>query len=270
MPLAIDTVAGSVVSGTVANAVVAFAPVVGDTFQVRNFAQSSSAQLDVFAGHLATTNPIRVRSPMMHDNVQNLRFDALATDTSNLLAATPAQQLIAQDLLTVELVVSTAPGATETDTMAMSIYYQDLPGATARLFSPGDLTPNIKNLVTVPVSVTTGATAGVWASAAINSTYDLLQANTDYAVWGYEVDTICTAIAIRGADTSNFRVGAPGITDRYKTRQWFADMSMWRTTPHIPVFNSANKSATFVDVSSRTTASTVIVTLLLSELATNV
>lgn len=266
MPLAIDTVAGSAASGTVAGAIVPFTPVVGDTFTVRNFAPSASAQLDLLIGHVATTNPVRLRSPMLHDNVQGLRFNAIATDTSNLLSAVVQQQLIAQDTLTAELVVTTAPGVSETDVFAMSIYYPDLGGASARLVNPADVTPNIKNLWSLPVSVVTSATVGVWGSAAVNSVYDLFQANTDYAVVGYEVDTACAAVAVRGPDTANLRVGGPGIIDRYKTRQWWSDMSMWRQTPHIPVINSANKSATFVDVTSRTASSTVIVTLVLAEL----
>jgi hypothetical protein len=269
VPLAIDTVAGAAASGTTANAIVTFTPGAGDTFTVRNFSQPNSAQLDMLVGHVLQTNPIRLRSPMLHDNVQGLRFTAVAGDTSNLIAASAQQNLLSQDTLTAELVVATAPGASETETIAIGIYYNDLPGAVARLYSPGDITPNIKNLWSLPVSVTPSATAGVWGSAAINSVYDLFQANTDYAVLGYEVDTACTAIAIRGADTSNFRVGAPGIIDRYKTRQWFMDMTMWRGTPHIPVINSANKSATFVDVVTRLTSGAINVTLLLAELSQN-
>lgn len=266
MPLCMDTQAGVAASGTVANAIVPFTPNVGDSFQVRNFALTSTCELDIFSGHLLQGNPIRLRSPMLHDNVQGLRFDALTVDPTNLLAQSFSQQLIAQDILIAELVVATAPGVTENEVAVIGYYYDDLPGATARLYNPGDITPNIKNLWSVPVTVTTSAAAGVWASAAVNSTYDLFQANTDYAVIGYEVDTVCAAIAIRGPDTSNFRCGAPGITDRYKTRQHFADVSMMKGKPHIPVFNSANKSATFVDVSSRTTATATTVTLVLAEL----
>lgn len=270
MPLAIDTAAGFAASGTVAAAIVPFTPAPGDTFTVRNFASTAQANLDLLIGHVAQVNPIRLRSPMLHDNVQGLRVNPLTADPSDLLSGLLIQQLVAQDTLTAELLVNTAPGVTETETFAMSIYYSDLPGASARLHMPGDITPNIKNLWTLPVALTTSATAGTWTSAAVNSVYDLFQANTDYAIVGYEVDTAVTAIAVRGPDTSNLRVGAPGITDRYKTRQWWADMCMWRQTPHIPVINSANKSATFVDVVSRAASAATTVTLVLAELSTSV
>lgn len=267
MPLALDTVAGQCTSGTVASVTVPFTPVSGDTFAVRNYNPPGSAQLDLLMGHYLQGNPLRLTSPMLHDNVQGLRFNVLAGDSSNLLSASFAQQLIAQDVLTPALITSTAPGTTEIEVAAFSIYYPDLPGATARLHNPGDIIPNIKNLWSVPVAITPNATAGNWASAAVNSVYDLMLANTDYAVVGYECDVACAAIAVRGPDTSNLRVGAPGITDRYKTRQWWADMSMWRNTPHIPVINSANKSATFVDACTRLTSGTITVTLVLAQLA---
>lgn len=269
MPHAIDTVAGVAASGTVAAVTVPFTPASGDSFAVRNFNPPSAAYLDLLMSSVLQVNPVRLRSPMLHDNVQGLRFQPLTVDASNLITGSYTQPLQAQDSLIAELLVVTAPGVTENETIAWSIYYPDLPGSSARLYSPGDIQGNIKNLWTVPVSITPSATAGNWASAAINSVYDLFQANTDYAVLGYELSAACTAIAVRGPDTSNLRVGGPGIADVYKTRQWFSDMTMWRGSPHIPVINSANKSATFVDLTTRLTATAVVVTLLLAELATN-
>lgn len=269
MPPALDCVAGAALSGTVAAAIVPFTPASGDTFAVRNFNPPANAQLDLLMGHYLQGNPLRLTSPMLHDNVQGLRFNVLAGDSSNLLSGSYQQTVQAQDTLTPALIVTTAPGVTETEVAAFSIYYPDLPGASARLYSPGDIQGNIRNLWSVPVAVTPAGVAGNWASAAVNSVYDLFQANTDYAVVGYECDVACAAIALRGPDTANLRVGAPGITDRYKTRQWWSDMTMWRNSPHIPVINSANKSATFVDVTTRLTSGTVTVTLVLAELANN-
>lgn len=269
MPLAIDTVAGFAASGTVAAAVVPFTPVQGDSFAVRNFNPPAAAYLDLMMSSLLQVNPVRLRSPMLHDNVQGLRFQPLASDGSNLLTASFQQPLQAQDTLIAELLVTTAPGVTENETIAWSIYYPDLPGSAARLYSPGDIQGNIKNLWSLPVVITPSATVGLWTSAAINSVYDLFQANTDYAILGYELSTGVTAVAVRGPDTANLRVGGPGMSDIYKTRQWYADMTMWRNTPHIPVINSANKSATFIDISSRLIAGAVTITLTLAELAKN-
>lgn len=266
MPVAIDTFSSVAASGTVANAVVPFTPAVGDSFTVRNAPPTSKAVLEAVIGHYLQANVLRVRSPLMHDNVQGLRYRVLTGDSSDLTADIVEQTVEGQDTLIWELVVATAPGVTENEVAVGRIYYSDLPGASARLHSAADVIPNTKSLVTVEVPVVVSGIAGTWSDVAINNFEDLLHANTDYAVVGYEVDTLVASVAVKGPDTSNFRIGGIGITDRYKTRQHFLDLSNWYGTPHVPVFNSANKAGTFVSVSSRLVAGTVNVTLNLAEM----
>lgn len=266
MPVAIDTFSSVAASGTVAAVVVPFVPATGDTFTVRNSSQTGKAVLEAVMGHYLQANPLRVRSPLLHDNVQGLRYRVLTGDSSDLTADYVEQQVEPQDTLIWELLVTTAPGVTENEVAVGRIYYSDLPGASARIHSVGDVVPNVKSLVTVEIPVVVSGTAGTWADVAVNNFQDLLHANTDYAVLGYETDTLVASVAVKGPDTSNLRIGGPGITDRYKTRQHFMDLSQWYGTPHIPVFNSANKAGTFVSVSSRLIAGTVNITLNLAEM----
>lgn len=266
MPLAIETVAGVAASGT-AVAVIPFTPANGDSFTVRNFPSSAKANLDMLLGEYASKQAIRLRSPMLHDDVQGIRYAIDADSQVDLLARSGVQNLVAQDNLTLELAVTTAPGVTEDEVAAYTVYYSDLPGASARLRMPGDIAGSIVNITTLEVPVTSSATVGNWAGATWDSFEDLLKANTDYAVLGYTLDTAVAAVAVRGADTSNFRVGGPGAANPFHTRNYFADLSLERGTPHIPVINSANKSGTFVDVVHRTASVATNVCLTVAQLS---
>jgi hypothetical protein len=118
----------------------------------------------------------------MHDNLQGIRFTPAAGNNRALLPDELRQVLYSQDVLTVEV----GGGAAETDTAALLLHYDDVPGLDARLATIDQLTPRIANILTIEVVTAAGATAGDWnAGTAINATFDLLKANTDYAVLGY-------------------------------------------------------------------------------------
>jgi hypothetical protein len=164
------------------------------------------------------------------------------------------QPLYPQDVLTVEL----QGGGAETDVLCYMNYYEDLPGTDARLFRWEEISSRVKNAVTIEVTTTTSATAGDYGGAvAINSTFDTLKANVDYAILGYKTNVNCAQVALRGPDTGNLRAGGPGSTQLLETRDWFRVMSLWNNLPMIPVINAANKGATLVDA-VHTTASTAV------------
>lgn len=256
-----------VISGRTTNpgaTVTALTPNTGDSFSVRNFDSPGTAQLLDLWGFSATAGLLRVRSPRLHDNVQGIRAKVLASTPQPLLPDWAQQPLYAQDTLIVEQ----SGGGAETDMGTILNYYSDLPGANARLFDWPTIDARVRNILTQEVTIVTGATAGDYGgSAAINSAFDLLKANTDYAVLGYLTDTSVGTLGIRGPDTSNFRVGGPGTNARFETRDYFIRLSDRNRLPLIPVFNAANKAGTLVDIATPATAATVVVELILAELA---
>lgn len=236
----------------------------GDSFSVRNFDTPGQALLLDLWALGAAAQIVRVRSPRLHDNVQGIRSRTIAATPQPLLPDVAEQPLYAQDTLILE----SSGGGAETDMLTILNYYSDLPGSNARLFRYEEIAPRIRNVLGNEVAITTGATAGDYGgSAAINSAFDLLKANTDYAILGYVTDVSVCTVGVRGPDTSNFRVGGPGTTSRVETRDWFVDLSRQSGLPLIPVFNAANKAGTLVDLVHNATATTVNVDLILAELA---
>lgn len=245
-------------------AMVATAPFPGDTLAVKNFDSPSRAALvDVWATS-ATTGAMRIRSPRLHDNVQGLRFREIAAINRALLADELEQPLYAQDALIVEMF----GGAAETDGAALLIWYDDMQGVSPNLTSWDGIANRIVNLVNVEVAVAAGAAVGQRSAAsALNATFDLLIANTDYALLGYEVDANGLSVGLRGPDTGNLRIGGPMTTERIETRDWFLSLSRASARPMIPVINSANKAATLVDTTQVVAGVAANVTLVMAELS---
>lgn len=236
----------------------------GDSFQVRSTPDANPPRLIGLWGSAATAGLVRLRSPRMHDAVQGIRFVLPAAFRRNLLPDEAEQLLYSQDLLTFEI----GGGGAETDAAAMLIHYPDLGGSAARLAMWEQVKPMIVNLVTVEVAVVGPVTAGDWsAGTLLNATNDLLKANTDYAVLGYQSGTDCLAVAIRGADTANYRIGGPGTTESIETRDFFVSLSKNRGAPCIPIINQANRASTLVHVAHTTAAGTITVDLLLAQLS---
>jgi hypothetical protein len=260
MGLALDLQAGFVTGP--GSTITAATNASGDTFVVRSAQAGSSVYLDQLIRAGATAGLVRVRSPLLHDNVQGVRFACPSGTTPNLLKGFAQQTLQPQDTLTVE---ETGGTTTEVDTVCVGTYYTDLGGASARLVMPSDIAPSLQYLIGYEISVTSSATAGQWLDTVINATEDILRASTDYAVLGYICDSAVAAVAIKGPDTSNFRVGGPGMASIIDTRQYFADMSTLTGRPHIPVLNSSNKGSTYVSVLAPTASVPVNITLILAE-----
>lgn len=256
-----------VVSGRVTNAGGNFTALTvdtGDSFQVQNFTAPGQAWLlDTWALG-ATAGISRIHSPKMHDNVQGIRTKFLAATPTPLLCDGPLQPMQAQDTFTWEI----NDAGTETDCASLLMYYTDLPGSDARLFDPASVYGRIRNLLTVEQTLTTGSTLGDYGgSAAINTNFDLLKGNTDYAVLGYLTDTSILTLGLRGPDTSNNRVGGPGTTNRVDTRRWFVQLSERTGLPCIPVINAANKGGTLTDAVHNASGTTVVIEWLFAELA---
>lgn len=255
-----------IITGRVVNpgaTITAVTVATGDSLTVRNGPAERRTILDDLWALGATAGVARVRSPRLHDNVQGLRARYLAATPQPLLPFEPEQRLYPQDALIVEL----SGGAAETDVASLLLWYEDVPGVNARLAAWEEISPRIRNLLTVETNHTTGATAGDYGGGlAINANFDLLKANVDYAVLGYNTDVAVCSVGYRGPDTGNLRVGGPGTTQRIESRDWFVEMARVTGRPYIPIINAANKSATTIDLVHTATAAAVNVTTILAEL----
>ena len=156
------------------------------------------------------------------------------------------QKLIAQDTLVVEQTGSATSG--DLEEVGMLIYYADLPGIESRFISPEDLKSKMINIMCVENTLALGTSGDYSGEEAINSEFDQLKANTDYALLGYNVSVICNAVRWRGSDLGNLGIGGPGnAANKFLTSRWFIWLSQKTGIPLIPVFNSANKNAILVD-----------------------
>ena len=222
--------------------------------------------LDAWAFN-ASAGELRIRSPRLHDFFSGIRNRVTAALTAplinNLLNGAYAQRLYAQDGLTIEL----TGGGAELDTAALLIGYEDLGGIAGRFIDAPTLFKIGLNLVTVEVTVTAVATGNFGGAVAINSSIDNLIANTDYAVLGGLTDTRGDAVGITGVDFGNLRVGFPAEPSlRNLTNSWFLNISDAFSGAWIPVFNSANKTQTTVDVQTNGAGGTYIINLELVQL----
>jgi hypothetical protein len=260
MPRAVELVAGFATNPGAT--FTALTPSTGTSFTVRNTDPNKAVWLIGSWAFNAVAGELRIRSTKLHDFQQGIRNRVTAAFTGPLFPghtnAGYAQRLFAQDALTVEL----TGGGAELDTAALLILYEDLQGASGRFIDQAFLKANGLNAVTVEVTVTAVATGNFGGSVAINSTNDNLIANTDYAILGGMTDTRGCSVGITGIDFSNLRLGFPAEPSiRDETQNWFEQLTLAFGTPLIPVFSSANKAATTIDVQTNGAGGTYIINL---------
>jgi hypothetical protein len=262
MGLAYEVLAGRVVNPGAALTAVTMDS--GDTLAIRAMAAGSSAWLDDVWAHEATPGVVRVRSPRMHDNVQNLRLTNPTASARTLLPDQVNQPVYSQDVMILEL----SGGGAETDVACLLMYYENVAGLDARLATWPQVASRIRNILTQEVDITGAATVGDWsAGTTINTTFDLLKANVDYALLGYECSASVAAVAIKGPDTGNVKAGGPGTTEAIETKDWFIRQSNSLGKPTIPIINAANKGATQAFQVSASASATTNVGFILAELA---
>lgn len=263
MPPALDLITsqGTAIGATLAATTIAS----GDSFTIKNAALTSDIwQLCVWA-HNQAAGMVRIRSPKLHDNVDAIRSRVQAALVFLIDPEGLAQRFIAQDTEIVELAGSAVAGQIES--VCQQLYYSDLPGQAARLFTWDQIKPKVKNTLGVRLAITLGTVVGYNGARAINADVDLLKANTDYAVLGMTGDVRTAAICLRGPDTGNLRVSVPGEPSLWHLgAEWFRRLAMQYNLPLIPVINSANKGATLIDCVNNQAGGTENVTLWLAEL----
>jgi hypothetical protein len=264
MGLAMELISGRATAPS--STLTALTMAAGNSLTVRNTALTTDIRLIQMWAENNAAGIFRVRSPKLHDNVQGIRYRIDATDPVGLFPQGAWQKLTPQDTLIAEISGSAVGGQIEQGQLL--IWYSDLPGSNARLANWSDIVSRIVNCLTVEVAITPGVSGGYSGQVAINSTFDLLQANTDYALLGGTVDVRCAAVRVTGPDFANFGVGFPGyLVNRNWTARFFKDLNQQLGVPTIPVFNSANKNGTLVDVVQDQTGNAVNVNLIVAQLA---
>jgi hypothetical protein len=246
----------------------------GNSLQIRSADVKSKVLLLETWAFNQVAGTLRIRSPRLHDNVNGIRTRVPAASVlpkyPGIIQGGWGQFLIPQDTLIVEQSGSGVGGQIESNSML--IYYENLPGISARLIDYNTLMRAGINVATVEASITGLATGQYGTALALNAAanFQNLKANTDYALVGGLVDTRCTAVQILGVDFGNLGVGFPGepsIQDVLDA--FFMNMSASMGIPLIPVFNSANAGSTTIAVQTNQTGGTFIVDLFCVELAPN-
>jgi len=264
MGSAIDTISGFVTAPGAT--FTAWTMALGDSLQIRNSnPQKRTLLLEAWAWNQAV-GTLRLRSPKLHDNVQGIRWAIPANSVDFNLPYEVSQTLYPQDIIIAEQTGTATGGQIESGSVL--VFYEDLPGVAGRFVSPQDIAKRGVNIVNVELSLTPSAAGGYSGQLSLNAQFDLLQANTDYAVLGYLTNARAATVSIRGPDTGNLRASGPGEpTKRDQTCQWFVRLSDRTGIPLIPVINSANKSGTFIDCVSNQAATALTVNWLLCQMA---
>lgn len=247
MGVAIETVAGFVTAPS--STFTALTMSTGDSLTIKNQDLSKQARLLQAWAFNNVAGVLRIRSTKLHDNVQGIRWQVQAAGVFPQMTPGHPQRVYPQDPLIVELTGSAVGG--EIETACLMFYYEDLPGTAQRLATPDDIQKRGVNIIDAEVAITTGAGGGWTGSKAINGTFDNWKANTDYAILGGQVDTRCAAASVKGPDSGNLRWAFPGeLNIRHVTMDWFRRLSQVYNMALIPVWNSANKATTNVEVAT--------------------
>lgn len=236
----------------------------GDTFTVPNFNGNSPAYLVSAFSFSVGAGVYRIRSPRLHDQVQGIRMQRLAAFSAPLTPPGPLQPLYPSDVLTEEVT-----GDAANNVIAGHLnFFQDLPGVNARLYNWSDIRSIIRNVITLEVDPTSGATNGDYgAGRAINADFDVLKAGIDYALLGFTSEQSQVVVGITGPDLGNQRIALPVGTTVPNSARYFIELAEKTGLPMIPVINANNKGVTQISVAQNAAAGAVNIGLVLAELS---
>ena len=239
----------------------------GDSATIKNARMGSKIKLLDIQAFWGSLGEVRVIGPHMNDTTEGIRRQVQASLSGSVLPSVVPELFYPQDQLAITLFGTATAG--EVDTGGLVIFYEDLPGISARLLAPAEL----QQLGVRSAPVRTGALAstadGQWSGAvALNATTDLLKPNTAFALLGGDVSLLVGMIGVRSPDWGNVRVSFPGDVARVLgSWNYFVDLSLRSGLPCIPVLNSGNKAGIFVDCAQDDGGANPVVHLNLVELS---
>ena len=222
----------------------------GDSFTLRAPVSGSDIYLVDVLLDIANASNFELRSPRMHDNVSGLRFDIFTPTVCFSALRGIKQPMFGQDNL--QFIGGIGGGAATYDLMAASIYYESLIGSPGNFYHWDNIMNSIKNLLTIKI-VPVGSFTGDWdAGVALNSTNDLLKANTNYAILGALCVGTAGIVGFQGQFTGNVRLGVPIYSSSVSfNSSYLVDLSRNSGLATIPVFSSADKAGVFVYTASQ-------------------
>lgn len=260
MPLAHYLSSGFFTAGAAGTGVAT--PMSGDTFVVPNFTAGKGYLQEVWAEG-ASTDFIQIHSARMHDNNQGIRLRVAGAPIVPLLPYEVEQALYSGDAPIVQIDETAAA----TGAIATIYQFDDMPGVQPRLASWSDVAPRVANISGVEVNVGAVPAIGQYsAGVAINSTFDNFQADSDYALLGWETSVGVLAVALAGQDTGNLKMGGPGVADPKVTRDFFIKLGQAVGKPFIPLIAANNKGGTLVFQTDNSAAAAQRVTLIMAQL----
>lgn len=265
MGLGIETVAGRATNPGAALPGLQLTNNTGSSFTVRETNNNTLAYLEDMWAKGATAGVFNIHSPRLHDNTTGISIPYAPNSPFGALPESPAQPLVGND----PLLAFITGGAAETDCGYATIRYADIQGIDAVLATEAEITPRIKNLVTVRVTVTGAGTLGDWSpGTAINATDDKLHADETYAVLGMLPTNTVGAVAIAGADTGNLKIGMPGFntSNDIDSRYYFLLQARVSGLPWIPIIKANNKGTTLLFQSDNAAGANNDVFVVLAEL----
>lgn len=238
----------------------------GDSLTIRAARPGSKIVLLNMWGDFQAAGFMQVIAPSFSDTTRAIRAMVPLSEVANLLPWVAPQMANPQELLSTTIAGSATAGDVESG--SIWIWYEDVPGLNGRYLDIDGVNSRAVRTVTVANTITTTAGPGYSGSQALNAGSDLLRPNTDYAVLGAVIRVECLCLGVRSPDWSNVRVGIPGNELRPEyTSNWFADASYELGLPLIPILNTGNKAAIFLDAAQDENATAVPFSLNLVELS---
>ena len=244
----------------------------GQSNQVRYFSQGKAYLMNAAKNSVSAIGGFRVTSPRLHDANQGITLQVPFQDVGSRWPLGTIQPLVSQDTLTIND-YGTAVGG-EIEQVGLTIYYDYLDSAPARLLTPQEVDDRTQNVFTIRNSVAAGVAGGWSGSTALSAVTsgDLTYANTDYALIG--ATGVGTAAAnnnfflgVQGIDTGNLIIGLPvSANDPTTSARYFRHLSEFSGRACIPVINSANKGGTFIYVGNTSVANTTVYSLIFAQL----
>lgn len=182
---------------------------------------------------------VRLTSPFLHDTTVGMHL--ACPSGSQILMRGISQPLKTQDTLTITMEGSN--GAGDIEHTSFLVYYEDLPGVSAKLISPAELKRRTVDIYAFENNIATG-TSGCYSGAeAINVEQDQFRANTEYALLGCSIQVPVHCVRWVAPDWGNLGIGMPLVaSEGWHNPFYFKEVSEQYGMSLIPVFNSSNKA----------------------------
>ena len=227
----------------------AVSPITGDSATFYNVPQNTQMYVaELWAAMSGHAAEISVTASRWHDQTYGIRGEVTSgAATAPINSATSLspigvdQPIFPSDVLSVQVTGT----ANDEVVITLVVYYHDLPGISARLATYDYVKQNTKNLVGINATLTSG-TAVPGTAVALNAADNRLHANTDYALLGFSSTLTCASLTVQGIDTGNLRVGGPLICQGDHDSNMFVNYARSYNAPLIPIINSNNAGATFL------------------------